>query len=512
MPDVAEIQEKQPPKEARERCGKSQKGISSVQSVGIRFIVFLLTWQFFVSVIQAFSLPPDDNQPVESTPLKQSATDLTSQTTLSGRVLSQDREPIPGVTVSLDGKSATTDATRIFVLRGIIAKPDSQVIVDGRTANTSSRTYSVFVYQTTVVEGKSNWLSYRLYLPVVNKQCGTETAPVQQSQDAINNRTLVQKSKDGKLLKSIGYTFDGMGKRVQRTQIYAYDAQGRLKRIKDSEGRTFRFDYDAEGNCIHETTQLPTGKPVITKYSYDTLNRLITVTTNQLQAGQNTTTYAYDDRDRVTTITRPDGRKSIFTYDTLCRLTRTTHPDGTTTEFTYDACGRVWSIKDPQGRQTSYTYDSAGQVTSVTYLDACVENVNWDATGQGITEKNQPGRITHYEYDALGCVERAGLFTKDAFKVVNDLLALKCSYWRLQQFSPQPLCLALPSLIGLPPPRAVATGKYHASTNQFCLPLHSFFNPHSSSPTVSILNSLLQAVTTERSVAWLVREVCYVIS
>src|SRR5262249_8841636 len=40
-------------------------------------------------------------------------------TTLSGRVLSSEREPIIGATVSLDGKTATTDASGAFLLSDI---------------------------------------------------------------------------------------------------------------------------------------------------------------------------------------------------------------------------------------------------------------------------------------------------------------------------------------------------------------------------------------------------------
>src|SRR5205814_4524864 len=43
------------------------------------------------------------------------------QTTLSGRVLSTEEEPIMGATVSLDGKTATTDAAGAFLLSGVAA-------------------------------------------------------------------------------------------------------------------------------------------------------------------------------------------------------------------------------------------------------------------------------------------------------------------------------------------------------------------------------------------------------
>ena len=43
------------------------------------------------------------------------------QTTLSGRVLSTDKEPIIGATASLDGHTAMTDAAGAFLLSGVTA-------------------------------------------------------------------------------------------------------------------------------------------------------------------------------------------------------------------------------------------------------------------------------------------------------------------------------------------------------------------------------------------------------
>ncbi|MBI4752711.1 MAG: hypothetical protein HY774_29835 [Acidobacteria bacterium] len=67
------------------------------------------------------------------------------RTALTGRVLSTEMEPIPGATVSLDGRSATTDGAGMFVLEGIEAGQNRPVMVDGRTATAPNRTYPVIV-------------------------------------------------------------------------------------------------------------------------------------------------------------------------------------------------------------------------------------------------------------------------------------------------------------------------------------------------------------------------------
>ncbi|MCI0389182.1 MAG: DUF6531 domain-containing protein, partial [Acidobacteria bacterium] len=90
------------------------------------------------------------------------------QTTLSGRVLSTESESIPGATVSLDGKSATTDASGSFLLSGITAGADRPVMVDGRTANVPNRRYPIITEPITIVAGQANIVPYIFYLPAID--------------------------------------------------------------------------------------------------------------------------------------------------------------------------------------------------------------------------------------------------------------------------------------------------------------------------------------------------------
>jgi hypothetical protein len=65
------------------------------------------------------------------------------ETSISGRVLSSEDEPIPGATISLDGQTATTDAAGSFVLMGVKSGERRPLMIDGRTANAPHRTYPV---------------------------------------------------------------------------------------------------------------------------------------------------------------------------------------------------------------------------------------------------------------------------------------------------------------------------------------------------------------------------------
>lgn len=101
------------------------------------------------------------------------------QTTLAGRVLSTKNEPVLGATVSLDGKTGTTDASGSFLLSGITEGRDRPVMVDGRTASAPNRTYPVIVEPATVVAGQANVVPFTFYLPPIDIQHEVTIVPTQ---------------------------------------------------------------------------------------------------------------------------------------------------------------------------------------------------------------------------------------------------------------------------------------------------------------------------------------------
>lgn len=101
------------------------------------------------------------------------------QTTLSGRVLSVEMEPIIGATVSLDGQSALTDAAGVFFLTGITAGVNRPVRVNGRTANAPGRTYPDITEPATVIAGQSNTVPFTFFLPPIDVQYEVPVIPNQ---------------------------------------------------------------------------------------------------------------------------------------------------------------------------------------------------------------------------------------------------------------------------------------------------------------------------------------------
>jgi len=101
------------------------------------------------------------------------------QTTLSGRVLSTDKEPIIGATASLDGKTAMTDASGSFLLSGITAGTSRPLMIDGRTASSPNKTYPIIIEPANIVAGQANVNPFIFYLPPIDTQFEVEVVPGQ---------------------------------------------------------------------------------------------------------------------------------------------------------------------------------------------------------------------------------------------------------------------------------------------------------------------------------------------
>lgn len=104
-----------------------------------------------------------------------------TQTTLSGRVLSTKNIPLSGVTVSLDGKSATTDAAGAFLLSGIAAGQGRPVMVNGATVTGTNLRYPAVAEPIDIVANQANVVPYTFYLPPIDTVNEVTVVPNQQT-------------------------------------------------------------------------------------------------------------------------------------------------------------------------------------------------------------------------------------------------------------------------------------------------------------------------------------------
>src|SRR5439155_6893650 len=84
-----------------------------------------------------------------------------------------------GVTVALDGKTATTDAAGVFLLTGVTAGTKRAMMIDGRTAHAPGRHYPMVVEPANLVAGQPNTSPYIFYLPVIDIQYEVNVVPNQ---------------------------------------------------------------------------------------------------------------------------------------------------------------------------------------------------------------------------------------------------------------------------------------------------------------------------------------------
>lgn len=101
------------------------------------------------------------------------------QTALTGRVLSTEKEPIIGATVSLDGKTATTDSAGSFLLIAVTAGQSRPVMIDGRTASAPNKNYPVIVEPANIVANQVNSVPFTFYLPAIDTQFEKDVIPNQ---------------------------------------------------------------------------------------------------------------------------------------------------------------------------------------------------------------------------------------------------------------------------------------------------------------------------------------------
>lgn len=101
------------------------------------------------------------------------------QTTISGRVLNTESEPVVGAAVSLDGRSVTTDSSGSFLLSGVTAGTARPIQIDGRTASAPNRTYPVITEPANIIAGQANQVPYIFYLPPIDTQYEVTVVPGQ---------------------------------------------------------------------------------------------------------------------------------------------------------------------------------------------------------------------------------------------------------------------------------------------------------------------------------------------
>jgi RHS repeat-associated protein len=226
---------------------------------------------------------------------------------------------------------------------------------------------------------------------------------------------------------------------------YAYDADSRLSRVKDSRSAyTYTYDansrvtsmdntgtpgvptvkldyrYDAVGNRLSTTDTISGVQKGITSYKYDALHRMVQVNQSGSGVAQKRVDMGYNALSNLTEIKRYSDlagtqgvATSTYSYDALGRLTQLKHAQSTNTladyQLSYDAKNRLTQLKSKDG-VSNYSYDSNDQLIGANHSYQKNETYSYDANGNRIdrgskTNKNnqlQSDDKFNYHYDKQG--------------------------------------------------------------------------------------------------------------
>jgi RHS repeat-associated protein len=180
---------------------------------------------------------------------------------------------------------------------------------------------------------------------------------------------------------------------LDRPITFTYE-NGDMKTSTDVAAVTTTFNYDANHYLTDMTT--PNGATSFTYQEYAWGTRLATVT----DAEGNTTQYSISVDDEEVLLTDPEGYTTHYGYNYYGYTTYITDHLGNTTTYEYDANGNRNKIIDAGGKETSFVSDSNGNVTSITnHLDQTTTFV-YDGD-DNLTDVTDPlTRTYHFDYDA----------------------------------------------------------------------------------------------------------------
>jgi RHS repeat-associated protein len=184
------------------------------------------------------------------------------------------------------------------------------------------------------------------------------------------------------------------------SQVYAYDAEGRLSEVDDDEVGAFTFGWNADD----QQTSLTRPNGMVTTSTFDAAHRVTSIGTSAGAAVLDSLLYTYDGRGFPLTKQDDEGVHS-YAHDAAGRLTEADHPPGSEIgdeTYTYDAASRRTSWHG--NGLSSVSYDDGDRILSdATWLYA------WDEEGRRIgkterppTETGVPGAGWTYVWNALG--------------------------------------------------------------------------------------------------------------
>ncbi len=228
--------------------------------------------------------------------------------------------------------------------------------------------------------------------------------------DAENNTINYQYSHTGEIIKVIDeagneteFDYDSMGDLIEvrkysadRCDIqitkYERNLMGRIIKATNPLGNSEIFKYDAGGRICSRTDR----DGFETKISYNCRGNISEIR----YADGRTVGYQYDKLGKITEIRDWNGVTAIE-RDALSRVRNVRYPKGDTISYTYGKSGQLQSLTYPDGRTAYYEYDSQMKLSKIRQGDTEISN-EYDSSGRITGRRFSNGISAYYSYSKSG--------------------------------------------------------------------------------------------------------------
>lgn len=256
---------------------------------------------------------------------------------------------------------------------------------------------------------------------------------------------------DGAVFQETLYNYDAAGNltvvdALNQSEVFVYDAEGRVVSQTTRDGGVWTYTYDAEGRLETKTSPVvavtvPGAEPesvsqsLVTRYTYDAAGNLLSETQADGTAFERTLSFTYDAYNRLLSATRTgseavtgfswDGVEHAFVaarapamvarqqwYDARGNVVVSVDEDGAYSYRVYDDSDQLRYEVDAERFVTRYTYDAYGNIQTLTRHANAID-LDGHTPSQALTMAAVQGlvaavttslhdRTLTYVYDALG--------------------------------------------------------------------------------------------------------------
>lgn len=200
-----------------------------------------------------------------------------------------------------------------------------------------------------------------------------------------------------------------------------YDANGKLQKVKQPDGKELVYVYDDSGRLLSETTAELSEFKAEVKNHYDAAGKLILSYEVDETGDVVSTSFNYDSLGRKIESIDTYGNKTFYSYNNLGYLQEIKHPPvpndkGELEEpkviHQYDCLGNILLTIDPKGFETRTRYNSLNKPVEIVHPDGTREYFSYSKEGHLVSQTDKTGIKIFTERDYFGRPTRTYSETK----------------------------------------------------------------------------------------------------